>query len=81
MESMARARALMREAYKSAKARGHLLTPFTCFTELREEEVDSKRLDWHASCDRCGKKVHVITAPDPNEISIGGEAVALNCNS
>jgi hypothetical protein len=32
-----------------------------------------------AECVRCGKDVCINTLPMPNEIDIGGSAVALNC--
>lgn len=32
-----------------------------------------------AKCRRCGAEVQVILYPKPNEINIGGEAVALTC--
>lgn len=31
-------------------------------------------------CKKCAKQVHLNPTPAPNEIDIGGEAVALNCN-
>jgi len=45
--------------------------------------------DWHESflpnyrgisaCKKCRKMVGIVLKPLPNEIDIGGEAVALNC--
>jgi hypothetical protein len=37
---------------------------------------DTKR---HSHCKVCGKTVTINSHPMPNEIDIGGEAVALNC--
>lgn len=31
-------------------------------------------------CQKCGMDVRVHTIPQPNEVEIGGQAVALNCN-
>jgi hypothetical protein len=30
-------------------------------------------------CERCNMKVQLLTHPAPNEINIGGEAVAMTC--
>jgi hypothetical protein len=62
----------MKEAYKSARARGHLLSPFECIKP-------GLRSIWTAKCDKCGKQAQVITNPRPNEIDISGGAVVLNC--
>lgn len=61
-------RELQQEALKSTRFRGHKI-----------------HWDWFTStcmlghCKNCGKEVMVNTRPEPNEIDIGGEAVALNC--
>jgi len=34
---------------------------------------------WHSKCRACGMEVHITDNPAPNEINIGGQAVALNC--
>jgi hypothetical protein len=31
------------------------------------------------ACTKCGMEVHINMNPRPNDIDIGGEAVALNC--
>lgn len=46
-------------------------------------------IEWHrinaydgiaeGSCVRCGKTVRCLSRPAPNQIDVGGEAVALNC--
>lgn len=64
---------LRREALRSCNARGHDMTKFK--SQLRA----SSRKVKYASCKRCGKYVQVIEKPLPNEIDIGGTAVALNC--
>jgi hypothetical protein len=33
----------------------------------------------YSNCIRCGKEVEVLTHPLPNEIEVGGSAVAENC--
>lgn len=33
-----------------------------------------------AECRRCGAYVQVIPCPAPNDIDIGGDAVAVGCN-
>lgn len=50
------------------------MTPFS--TNETEEEGRFRR---HSKCRRCGMGVQILTHPAPNEIDIGGEAVALNC--
>lgn len=61
---------LKRRAKNTAEFwRGHKMTRF--------ENVDGHR---HLStCISCTAQVVVNTRPQPNEIDIGGEAVALNC--
>lgn len=52
------------EGRLSAEMRGHVLGRF---------------IDGMATCERCGRSVMVLTQPMPNEIDIGGAAVAVNC--
>lgn len=66
------ARALMREARAAAVNRGHWLGTF------------GHGSDWYrhvrtATCRYCAMSVTVNPRPQPNEVEIGGEAVALNC--
>jgi len=62
------------EAREAAVWRGHLLHAF-------------RPDDWRASsvsracCARCGAQVEVNANPRPNEIDVGGEAVAINCKT
>lgn len=63
------ARALMADALESAASRGH--------GGMTVDHLDA-RGGW-ATCDECGMGVHVTARPMPNEIDIGGEAVALDC--
>lgn len=60
------------EARNSAKARGHNLTKFSTYWDGKSAQ---------AMCEKCKAIVTVNTAPKPNEIEIGGTAVALNCVS
>ncbi len=38
-------------------------------------------LSQFGTCKRCGMEVQLIEHPAPNQIDIGGEAVALNCTA
>jgi hypothetical protein len=68
---------LMREARKSMRARGH--EPTTKDNgQAKTDTQANKRVT--ISCKRCDLTAEVICKPQPNEIQIGGEAVALNCN-
>lgn len=66
---MTKLQRLKREAHDAATWRGHTMTRFQSLS----------RVYWHAHCSQCGKYVQVTLHPRPNEIDIGGEAVALNC--
>ena len=60
---------LQHEAQQSARFRNHNLDRF-------HKVGDHKSV---ARCVRCGAEVDCNTKPLPNEIDIGGEAVAVNC--
>lgn len=62
------------EALDACEARGHLMHAFRP-NEWRRSSCSS------ACCARCGRSVQVNAKPAPNEIDIGGEAVALNCST
>lgn len=64
-------KSLMTSARKSAKFRGHNMKPF---------RRHPHREAWSCSCRDCGMEMTVKAKPAPNEIDIGGEAVALNCS-
>lgn len=64
---------LRRSARLSAHRRSHFLTPF------RKHSEDHNNTCATAICRNCGMTVTVNTRPAPNQIDIGGEAVALNC--
>jgi hypothetical protein len=59
---------LKTEARAAAAWRGHALTRF---------HQDGHR--YYANCALCEMQVQVKPRPAPNEIDVGGEAVALNC--
>ena len=61
--------ALRCEPYDSTTWRGHLIGPWT---------TGDRKLSTSA-CLHCGRTVTVNARPMPNEINIGGEAVAINC--
>jgi len=62
---------LQRSAMESCDFRGHNMGTWR---NLTHHSVVSKCID-------CGKEVVCNTQPDPNDIAIGGEAVALHCLS
>jgi hypothetical protein len=66
---MSKLDALRGEAYESTTWRGHLIGPWT----TGDRKVSTSACLW------CSRTVTVRTRPMPNEINIGGEAVALNC--
>lgn len=68
---------LMREARKSMRARGHEPTTKDN-AQAKTDAQASKRVT--ISCKRCNLTAEVICKPQPNDIQISGEAVALNCN-
>jgi hypothetical protein len=62
------------EATAAAQHRGHSLKWTKPYTHGARKVQDG----W---CVRCGKEVQIIDHPAPNEIEVGGEAVALHCVS
>lgn len=60
------------EAIRSSALRKHALGGWTR-SKSRPETVET------ASCTRCGATVTVNTNPRPNEIDVGGRAVAVTC--
>lgn len=61
---------LKKEATESAEFRGHRITWIDTITR--------RGMRTNGSCG-CGEWVQVLTNPMPNDIAIGGTAVALNC--
>ena len=64
---------LIREARDAATARGHKLAPFARYGSAAHRGASSK-------CVKCGAFIQVTSSPMPNEIDIGGTAVALGCD-
>lgn len=64
---------LKTEALQAAQARGHSLGHFitTTGSDFRRTAL--------AECSKCGAWVQVNTHPAPNQIDIGGPAVAIGC--
>lgn len=62
--------ALVRDAFRDARLRGH--SPFKIPT--------SDQIHAEIECHNCNRRGFVDTNPLPNEIYIGGEIFALNCN-
>ena len=60
---------LKREARAAATYRGHTMGRFV---------FDGVRY-WDSECRCCYMKAYVTGSPQPNEIEVSGEAVALNC--
>jgi hypothetical protein len=68
---LAKLNKLMKSAEHSAVYRGHALGPWT-ITKYFEDQWCAR-----AECS-CGAQAYVNTKPLPNEIDIGGQAVAVN---
>ena len=68
---MATLRTLKSRAKETAVWRGHELSKFHTFTSAERIAV--------AHCLHCPASVTVNVAPKPNEIDIGGDAMAINC--
>jgi len=60
------------EALESCNWRGHDMKRFS-ITQTYQGKVGE------SECKKCKMLVHILYKPYPNEIEIGGEAVALNC--
>lgn len=60
------------EAIGSCKFRGHTMNEWSDSDDGKSSATD---------CSACGMIVHVDTDPAPNDIDVGGEAVALHCGS
>jgi hypothetical protein len=71
---VATARRLRREARTAAAWRGHSLARFSPLLPSTGRGGYSD-----AACTACGAAVRIDTAPAPNGIDVGGEAVAVSC--
>ena len=63
---------LKKEALESTTFRGHVMGEWIDY---------SGRVGAKCACLQCKAEVQVLTKPSPNEIDIGGEAVAVECRS
>jgi hypothetical protein len=70
---MTKMQQLKKEALKSCKWRGHTMNRFKMHDFFNQTIA-------YSNCKNCDCQVVVNIAPMPNQIDIGGEAVALNCN-
>lgn len=68
---------LKKEALEACKWRGHKMKRFVGYSSLIGFTGTTTA---YALCEACHRQVVVCTKPPPNEIEIGGEAVALNCS-
>ena len=64
---------LKKEALGACKLRGHKMERFQYI-------INGGWIRGGSKCKKCGKYVTINTNPLPNQIEIGGDAVALNCN-
>ena len=60
---------LKKQALESTAFRGHQMARWQRWTPF----------NYTACCVACPAEVQVLSNPAPNDIDIGGEAVALNC--
>jgi len=72
---------LRKEALESCKFRGHEMEKFRIHkTGSFRGTIPIKMVrKMSSTCTICGREVTINVRPLPNEIEIGGEAVALNC--
>lgn len=64
---------LLRQAEEAYRWRGHADTDWMWLTRQDNQEILEK------TCPICGAWVQVNTKPAPNQIDIGGPAVAIHC--
>jgi hypothetical protein len=72
-------RKLRREALGTCKLRGHRMNRLEFHSERSPKGAESDRVVAYCNCKDCGMQVNIHTHPQPDEVDIGGEAVALNC--
>ena len=66
---------IKKEAMESARWRGHTLKRWDTF-----RHYPNGPRGYFAECVNCNKGVRILLDPMPNEIEIGGSAVALGCD-
>jgi hypothetical protein len=64
---------LKKQAQRASAWRGHRMHWIPAISHGEQRELQT------GVCRYCDATVHLNTRPLPNEIDIGGEAVALNC--
>jgi hypothetical protein len=64
---------LREQAETACKSRGHSI-------EWSAPYHGESQSIQHGCCNHCDREVQIIMNPRPNQIDVGGEAVALNCN-
>ena len=64
---------LIKQAKSSCSFRSHIMSRFSIFVE------GNKRVAASSKCTVCRKEVQCNVKLMPNDIEIGGEAVAVNC--
>ena len=74
---MATLNSLKREALEACKFRGHSMGRFKHHAPKSDLRYDPDYAE--STCVRCGMVVGCDASPAPNDIDIGGEAVALTC--
>lgn len=75
---MTKAARLKREALQACRFRGHVMSRFK---DLGHKGFDAPfyRGVFLSTCKICDRQAVVRLRPSPNEIDIGGQAVALGC--
>lgn len=70
------------EAVRALRFRGHAIPGlFDWQQTIGHLGSKSARKVWDFTCPHCLRSVRIDTRPPANGINIGGEAVALNCES
>lgn len=64
-----------------ARNRGHTMSRVTWIEQLQSRSFLQRRTHsiGTSRCKTCGMELLLLTHPAPNETTISGEAVALNC--
>lgn len=74
---MTTARSLRQEARGACENRAHDMKRFV---GVGKSYRTGRWNWWHSSCRKCGLGVDVMTNPQPNQVNIGGPAVAEDCH-
>jgi hypothetical protein len=68
---------LIRHAREAALWRGHDMKPAKIICQNRKMVNDPKQADY--VCRKCGAWFQCLTDPLPNQIDVGGNALAIGC--